>query len=293
MSALVLGITMSCNECSFMSKPMLYSESSLDLREQCGRDIIVRAGEMASKAFSQQSKSIGLKGPQDYLTETDAAVEQFIRHELKAAFPNDAVLGEEEGGHQADITWVVDPIDGTANFARRIPHYCVCIALVMHQQVELGLIYQPETKELYVARRGAGATRNGAAICVSTSTLLEACSVELGWSTRIPSADYLQVMENMLSVGLNVRRASCGALGLAWVADGRSDAYAELHMNPWDCLAGLLLVQEAGGVVNQALTQILEISGGPVLATTYSLAPTMSAVSGIRLVMYDGVSGVV
>lgn len=259
------------------------AEQGLAQREQFGCDIIVRAGEMASNAFHHREKRITLKGPQDYLTESDAAVEHYIRQALSAAFPTDTVLGEETGGNSSEVTWVVDPIDGTANFARGIPHYCVCVSLVMHQQVELGFIYQPESKELYVARRGGGARLNGELISVSSSTVTEACTVELGWSTRIPNKVYLRVLEQLLESGLNVRRAACGALGLAWVADGRSDAYVELHMNPWDCLAGLLLVQEAGGVVNQALTQLPTIEGGPVLAASPQLAATMVAASGISL----------
>lgn len=276
---------MSVNESSTPQRSHPNRNTDLDLREERGRDIIVRAGEMASKAFSQQSKTITLKGPQDYLTETDAVVERFIRRELAASFPDDAVLGEEAGGTQADITWVVDPIDGTANFARGIPHYCICIALVMNQAVELGLIYQPETNEFYVARRDGGASRNGKPIHVSPSTEIEACTVELGWSTRIPTEDYMRVLENMLAAGLNVRRAACGALGLAWVADGRSDAYAELHMNPWDCLAGLLMIKEAGGVVNQSLTSLPRIAGGAVLGATPSLVTALVTASGISLAM--------
>ncbi|MCH8529728.1 MAG: inositol monophosphatase [Saccharospirillum sp.] len=284
---------MSSIECNTRSCTDLNLKSSLTQREERCRDIILRAGEIASKAFGQQAKTITLKGPQDYLTETDAAVEDFIRQELAASFPNDAVLGEESGGAEADITWVVDPIDGTANFARGIPHYCICIALVMHRRVELGVIYQPESKELYVARHGNGARRNGEAIRVSLPAPVEACTVELGWSTRIPSVDYLQVMENLLKAGLNVRRSACGALGLAWVADGRSDAYVELHMNPWDCLAGLLLVQEAGGVVNQALSGLPRIGAGPVLAATPELASAMMAASGISLAPFHDEPGLV
>src|SRR5262249_9378906 len=159
----------------------------------------------------------------------------------------DSFLGEESGGSVGRDVWVVDPIDGTANFARSIPHFCIAIAFVRDLTTEIGVIYQPVTDELYAARRGAGATRNGETIRVSGIASLTEAVVEAGWSTRRSSDDYLAVLERLPRVGTQVRRAGSGALGLAYVADGRIDAYCELHMNSWDAVAGLLLVQEAGG----------------------------------------------
>lgn len=240
------------------------------------------AGGLALSGFQAQSgKKIELKGPQDFLTETDLAVEQFIRRRLQEEFPGDGFLGEETGGGVEDRYWVVDPIDGTANFARGIPHYCVAIALVSENTVELGAIYNPSLDELYFARRGMGATLNGEAIRVAKTSEIAAASIELGWSNRLPNKDYLDILSKCLEGGANVRRASSGALGLAYVASGRSDAYAELHMNAWDCLAGLLLVQEAGGVTGgSALSGDLS-SGGAVLAVTPAIAELVVEASGI------------
>ncbi|MDD7969968.1 inositol monophosphatase family protein [Roseinatronobacter alkalisoli] len=260
---------------------MAHAPNELDRRERVLIDTIRAAGAMAQTAFETGGASYELKGPQDFLTVTDAAVEKFIRDELLGQFPQDGFLGEESGSVLGESVWVVDPIDGTANFARRIPHYCISIALASGTDILLGAIYDPAHDELYLARQGRGATRNGEPIQVSSVTDTQSACVELGWSTRVTNETYLQVLTRILSAGVNSRRAATGALGLAYVADGRSDAYAELHMHPWDCLAGLLLVREAGGkVCNFLASGGLEIGGG-VLASSPGVASMMSDATGI------------
>lgn len=106
-------------------------------------------------------EQIGYKGPQDFLTATDLAIERLLRESITRQFPDDALLGEEQGGSIGDDTWVMDPIDGTANFARGIPHFCVVLAFVSQQQTRFGIIYDPIHDELFVARQGLGATLNG------------------------------------------------------------------------------------------------------------------------------------
>lgn len=259
---------------------------ALDRREALCRAMAQSAGRLASEAFATRGNRgpTRMKGPQDFLTETDAAVERHLRAEVASAFPGDGFLGEESGGaFEADNIWVVDPIDGTANFARAIPHYCISIAFVTGGRTQLGAICNPGTGELYMARRGRGATRDGVPIRVAPTADYSAACVELGWSTRVPNSVYLAALGAVLDRGANVRRGASGALGLAYVADGRSDAYAELHMHPWDCLAGLLLVEEAGGIV----APFLEIDGlrrgGPVLAAAPALAEGISRATGIPL----------
>jgi myo-inositol-1(or 4)-monophosphatase len=178
---------------------------------------------------------------------------------------------------------VVDPIDGTANFARRIPHFCISIAFVAGNRTQLGAIYNPVLDELYLARRGRGAEKDGKRIRVADTGDPQAACVELGWSNRVPRSRYLGALERMLEIGVNIRRSASGALGLAYVADGRSDGYVELHMQPWDALAGLLLVEEAGGVVAPFIEQGAIERGGAVLASTPALAQAISAAAGIEL----------
>lgn len=257
----------------------------LDRREQMCRVLLASAGAIALKGFTSVGGRISqMKGPQDFLTETDGTVEAHIRGALADAFPEDGFLGEETGGTPgARALWVVDPIDGTANFMRQIPHFCISIAFVLDGRVEIGGIMNPAIGETYFARRGRGATRNGEAIRVADTPDMGAASVEMGWSTRVPTERYLGALANLWGLGASVRRAASGALGLAYVADGRSDGYAELHINAWDCLAGLLLVTEAGGRINDFLAEEGLARGNPVFAAAPGVAEAMAQAVGIPL----------
>jgi myo-inositol-1(or 4)-monophosphatase len=262
----------------------LRSPSDLDARADFCRELAVSAGRLALAAFTERpAGSYRMKGPQDFLTEADAAVERHVREAIAAAFPDDGFFGEETGGSAAADTWVVDPIDGTANFARGIPHFCISIAFVRGEVTEIGAIHNPVLDELYFARRGRGATRNGAPIQVAATEDFASACVELGWSTREPTSRYLAMVAEAFARGANVRRAASGALALAYVADGRSDAYAELHMNAWDALAGLLLVKEAGGRVGPYLQAHAIADGGPVIATAPGIAAGFAAATGLAL----------
>lgn len=258
------------------------NSSNLELRTVFCRNLIVAAGKLVMEGFGA-SRQLEMKGPQDYLTETDALCETFIREALVAAYPEDAFFGEEMGGQAGDNIWVVDPIDGTANFARNIPHFCVSIAFVSSGRTEIGAIYNPALDELYFACRGMGATLNGRPIQVAQTPFPQAASVEFGWSARVPNASYMRALGAVLDSGFNARRAGSGALGLAYVADGRSDGYAEIHMNSWDCLAGLLLVEEAGGHVCSFLELGTLEAGGPVLAAAPRISSVLSRATEIPL----------
>lgn len=261
---------------------MIIDDVGIDRREAFLRALVMDAAAIAVAGFERQADEVvSMKGPQDYLTETDGQVEAFIRSRVAAAFGEDGFLGEESGGTPGALAWVVDPIDGTANFARSIPHFCISIAFVANGETQLGVVMNPVLGDLYFARLGRGATLNGRAIKVSATSDVAATSVELGWSNRRPLQDYIAAVQTLFESGSNVRRASCGALGLAYVADGRSDAYAELHMNSWDCLAGLLLVREAGGLTGPFLSVGGLVDGAPVLAAAPGSARIMSEATGI------------
>ena len=254
----------------------------LDDRAEVCRSLLIEAGELVMRGFGRV-RHLDMKGPQDYLTEFDGRCEAFLRERLAQAFPADGFFGEETGGVEAEHLWVVDPIDGTANFARNIPHFCIAIAHVVRGRAEIGGIYNPAVGDLHFARRGRGATLNGRRIAASTTTSVAASSVELGWSTRVPNRDYLRVLDALLAAGFNVRRAGSGALGLAYVADGRNEAYVELHMNSWDCMAGLLMVEEAGGRVGAFPGPGGIPGGGAVLASAAAVAETVAAACAIPL----------
>src|SRR5581483_8585994 len=205
--------------------------ADVDARLALAKDIAREGGAMMLSSLNNRTNAPvhKFKGAHDYITETDGAVEKMVRSRITAAFPADSFLGEETVDDKAaarygrDI-WVVDPIDGTANFARGVPHFCISVAFVRDGRTELGVVYDPVHDELYVARRGQGATRNGNPIRVSGIGDIRQCIVEAGWSLRVPNEKYLAVVEGLYRAGAQVRRAGSGTLGLAYVADGRSDA---------------------------------------------------------------------
>ena len=264
----------------------IMNATAIDRRADFCLELARSAAAIALDGFLKQKDKVpGLKGPQDYLTETDEAVERHIRARIAQAFPEDAFLGEETGWTPGEGgVWVVDPIDGTANFARSIPHFCVSIAYVADGEVQYGAIINPALDELYFARKGGGAYRNGEKIRVSPTTDIRATSFELGWSNRVPQSRYIESLTRLLDAGSNVRRGAAGALALAYVADGRSDGYAELHMNSWDCLAGLLLVREAGGRTGPFLASGGLRDGAGVLAATPAVASILSQATRIPLI---------
>ncbi|TKD22763.1 inositol monophosphatase [Rhodobacter capsulatus] len=250
---------------------------ALDARFAALREIAARAGAAAAAAFRSRPRgTFTLKGPQDYLTEADAAVEALIRHEIATRFPGDAILGEEGGGAVGAVTWVIDPIDGTANFARGVAHFCVSIAVALEGRAEMAAIVQPISGETWLARRGRGATLNGRPLAVRKGAQPEQAILELGWSGRLATSGYLRALACLLSAGVSVRRAGSGALALAHVADGRSDGYGEPLMHSWDCLAGLLLVSEAGGQVGPWPAGLADLAApGRVLAAASPAIETL------------------
>jgi myo-inositol-1(or 4)-monophosphatase len=260
---------------------MRAGEDFLDAREAALRAVIGEAAEAARRFFTSPVE-IKMKGPQDFLTQADGAVEKVIVERLRKRFPDDAYLGEEGGAiGKSDAVWIIDPIDGTANFAHRMPHFCVSIAFMNKGKVELGAIAAPMYDEFYVARRGRGATLNGKAMKVSEAKDIRQSIVELGWSSRRPARAYTAMLERVLATGATFMRAGSGALGLAYVADGRTQGYCELHINSWDCAAGLLLVSEAGGWVNDFFAGDGLRRGNPVLACAPGLRDALISVTGV------------
>ena len=244
--------------------------------------LALEAGALALRHFrDRRSLGITMKGAQDYLTVADGAVEELLRRRIADAFPGDAVLGEEGGGAAADRLWIVDPIDGTANFARGLPLWCVSIGYVRDGVPELGAIFAPALDELYLGRRGGGATRNGEPIKASETADMAVAMVEIGWNSRRPRREYLDMLESAMKAGASARRSAGGALGLAYTADGRVDAYAESHINSWDVAAGLVIAREAGCWVNDFFAGDALLRGNPILAAAPGIAAAMRDATGI------------
>ena len=245
------------------------------------RTLAAEAGRMAHAAFG--APSLTLKGRHDEVTAMDREVERYIRAAITARYPHDAIIGEEEGGGAGARTWLIDPIDGTANYARGLPRYCVSIGYLEHGVPVLGAIYDPSLDWLYAAAQGEGAYRDGVKLAVSPCADMTAATVECGWSTRRSAADYVALVARVLEAGGAIRRAGSGALGLADVAAGAAEAYAELHINAWDCAAGIVLVREAGGCTNDFFAGDGIRAGNPLIATNAALCAKLAAVIGISI----------
>lgn len=242
------------------------------------------ATALAMKYFANRDAlAVSLKGAQDWLTEADGAVEALIRRRIAEAFPGDLVLGEEGGGEIGDRLWIVDPIDGTANFARGDLQWGISIGYVHEGRPEIGLLSAPALGEVFLARRGHGATLNGKPIRVAPTDTMARAAVEHGWSTRLPLDDYLSSVKRFFEAGAHVKRAASGALGMAWVACGRTDTYVEYHINAWDVAAGVVLVTEAGGQVNDFFIGDWATTGNPILAVAPGVAEAASEITKIAL----------
>ena len=245
------------------------------------RSLALKAGRHAHTAFGRAA--VSMKGQHDVVTAMDGEVERYIRQAIVERYPHDAVFGEEDGGAYGERLWLIDPIDGTANYARGIPRYAVSLGYLENGVPTVGVVYDPSHDRLYAAARGDGAWCNSERLAVSDCADPEAASVECGWSTRRPAADYLALLARVFAAGCSPRRMGSGALGLADVAAGRFDAYCELHINAWDCAAGILLVTEAGGRCNDFFGGDGIRLGNPLLATNAALADKLAATTGIAL----------
>ncbi|TMV62154.1 inositol monophosphatase, partial [Thioclava sp. BHET1] len=199
----------------------------------------------------------------------DRAVEDLIRAEIAKSFPEDGILGEEHGEQEGSSgwIWVVDPIDGTASFLAGLRDWCISIAAVKNGVTEIGMILQPTTGDLYVARKGAGALLNGRQIAVRPEAQITRHPLGFGTNPRVPPEEATAFIATLLGAGGMFYRNGSGALMLAYVAAGRLCGYYEAHINAWDCLAGLLLIREAGGWARDYPGADVPLSaGGPVLA---------------------------
>jgi myo-inositol-1(or 4)-monophosphatase len=242
-------------------------------------------GQTALSYFGDASKlQTSMKGFQDWLTIADGTVEKEFRAMIAEAFPGDAVMGEEMGGGgAASSLWIIDPIDGTANFSRGERQWTISIGLVIEGVPTLGLLYSPALDEMWLGRKGHGASMNGKPIRVAETSDIRRSSIEAGWSPRRPTEVYIRAVEKLFAQGASVKRGASGALGLAHVANGRTDAYFESHINSWDVAAGLVIASEAGAQINPFCTGNWLENGNPILCVTPGVAATIARETGIAL----------
>ncbi len=207
-------------------------------------------GEIVARHFAEVPVGLRTKAPGDYVSEVDTRSEDVIRAALLEAAPEVPVFGEERGGARADLGWLVDPLDGTANFLHRFPVVAVSVALVADGRPVLGVVHAPLLGETYTAVRGEGAWRGGERLAVSARTPDTAiCATGFPFRRKDLLPRYLATFEAALARFEDLRRPGSAALDLAWVAAGSFDGFFELALGPWDVAAGGLLIQEAGGIV--------------------------------------------
>ena len=209
-------------------------------------NVMIKACEKVSKIlirdFGEIEKlQVSKKGPKDFVTNADVKVEKIILEELKKARPNYSIFSEENGSEynkDKNNTWIIDPIDGTINFLHGIPHFAISIALKSNNEIVSGLIFDPIKNEMFYAEKESGAFFNNHRIRVSKKNELDNCLFATGGKVK-------------QEIDLNYRKSGSAALDMAYVASGRYDGYFQNNLNLWDIAAGIVIVKEAGGVINK------------------------------------------
>ena len=220
-------------------------------------NIMIKASEKASKVLIRdfgeiENLQVAKKGPSDFVTNSDFKAEKIIIEELKKAKPSFSIISEENGieeNKDKKNVWIIDPIDGTVNFLHGIPHFAISIALKSDEEIISGIIFDPIKNEMFYAEKNNGAFFNNHRIRVSQKNQINDCLFATGGKLKE-------------EFDLQYRKSGCAALDLAYVASGRYDGYFQNNLNLWDIAAGILLVKEAGGVLNNpdlSLTKNIKI----------------------------------
>ena len=208
-------------------------------------NIMIKASQKASKAlirdFGEIEKlQVSVKGPSNFVSNADTKAEKIIIEELMKAKKNYSIISEEDGSKinsDSENVWIIDPIDGTSNFLHGIPHFAISIALKSNNEIISGLIYDPIKDEMFYAEKNSGAFFNNQRIKVSKKKEIENCLFATGGKEKV-------------ILGLITRKTGSAALDMAYVAAGRYDGYFQNNLNIWDIAAGIIIVKEAGGIVN-------------------------------------------
>ena len=228
-------------------------------------NIMIKASEKASKViirdFGEVEKlQVSKKSPSDFVTNTDIKVEKIIIEELKKARPNFSLLSEESGeenNKDKRNTWIIDPIDGTVNFLHGIPHFAISIALKSNNEIISGIIYDPIKDEMFFAEKNNGAFFNNHRIRVSKKNDINDCL----FATNDKIKTFLDFPN---------RKSGCAALDMAYVAAGRYDGFFQKNLNLWDIAAGIIIVKEAGGIINEI--DLNNINNIKVIATSSNIS---------------------
>jgi myo-inositol-1(or 4)-monophosphatase len=240
------------------------------------------AGEVLRISFGAEH-AITYKGEVDLVTEVDEEAERVIREELLGTFPTYGMLAEEGGklAGEEDARWIVDPLDGTTNYAHGLPIFCVSIALERSGEVVLGVVHDPMGEETFVAQRGRGATLNGDPIRVSDTDEMIRALIATGFPydrAEMPVA--LELFGRLAATTRGMRRLGSAALDLCYVASGRLDGYYERGIWPWDLAAGSVILEEAGGKLTNYRGDDLDLAGREIVASNGRLHAAITRLTG-------------
>lgn len=259
--------------------------------EAVAREAVAEVAPRIREAW-RGHKEIEHKGKIDLVTETDREVERLIIERLRRSFPDHLIVSEEAAAGtrlqlppQGRLTWYLDPLDGTTNFAHGYPAFAISLALARGPELLFGLVHEPLRDELFVAHRGRGATRNGEPIQVSEATEIDQALIATGfpYDTHSHADFYLGFFGDFLRRAQGLRRCGAAALDLCYVACGRLDGFFEWNLNPWDTAAGALIVSEAGGVVTDFSGNGFDVHGRQTLASNGRIHAQMIRILQQRL----------
>lgn len=214
----------------------------------------LKAGEEIKRGFNTSFSISSKEGRQNLVTAYDKKSEHIIIDFIQKHFPSHDILAEESGSAgkaDAEILWIIDPLDGTVNFAHSIPMFSISIAACRNEDILCGIVFQPMTQELFVAEKGKGAYLNGTLLGVSKESRLDQSLLATGFPYNVDEDPNhcIETFAHFTQMGYPIRRMGSAAIDLAYVAAGRFGAYWEVYLHPWDMAAGKLLVEEAGGKV--------------------------------------------
>ncbi|UTO00410.1 inositol-1-monophosphatase [Serratia nematodiphila] len=242
-----------------------------------------KAGNLIAKNYeTPDAVEASQKGTNDFVTNVDRDAEHLIIDVIRKSYPQHSIVSEERGeliGEDRDVQWVIDPLDGTANFIKRFPHFSVSIAVRIKGRTEVAVVYDPMRNELFTATRGQGAQLNGYRLRGTNAKDLDGTILATGFPFKVKqhATPYINIVGKLFTQCADFRRTGSAALDLAYVAAGRVDGFFEIGLKPWDFAAGELLVREAGGLVTDFVGGDNHFSSGNVVAGNPRVVKAMLA----------------
>jgi len=245
------------------------------------KTVAISAAKAAGDQIQELAKeeiTFKMKGPQDIQVEADLVAEKIIKDKIRENFSSHSILSEEAGEDvkEKEFLWIVDPLDGTINFARHIEEYCVSIALCHNDEIILGVIYQPTLDKLFWAEKGKGAYLNDRKISVATTSKLIDTMGAMDITSQLGARERnMNIFSKLLPLVRHMRIFGSSALHMARLAQGQIDIYFKMHYNYWDYAAGIIIVQEAGGIVTDAEGQPVSRDSETIVAGTAVIHPIL------------------